>query len=122
MFVLAGSLIPFGPQVEYADEKPGGPIELRVYGGADGSFDLYEDAGDTYEYEKGARAIIPLRWSEASKTLTIGERQGDYPGMPKNLEFDIVWVAPRHGAGESVERKPDRVVQYTGTQISVPAP
>ncbi|HEY4662018.1 MAG TPA: TIM-barrel domain-containing protein [Terriglobales bacterium] len=122
LFVRAGSLIPLGPEVEYADQKPGGPIELRVYSGADSSFDLYQDAGDTYDYEKGARAIIPLRWSEASKTLSIGERQGEYPGMPRNMEFDVVWVTPGHGAGESVERKPDRVVQYSGKEISVHAP
>lgn len=122
LFVRAGSLIPLGPEVEYADQKPGGPIELRVYSGADSSFDLYQDAGDTYDYEKGARAIIPLRWSEASKTLIIGERQGEYPGMPRNMEFEVVWVTPGHGAGESVERKPDRVVQYSGKEISVHAP
>src|SRR6185312_8917433 len=121
LFVRAGSLIPLGPEVEYADEKPEGPIELRVYRGADGSFNLNRDTGNTYAYEKGERAIIPLRWSEASKTLTIGERQGEYPGVPKDMEFDIVWVRTGHGTGETVQTTPDAVVHYSGKQISIRA-
>ena len=121
LLVRAGSLIPLGPEMEYADEKPEGPIELRVYRGADGSFDLYQDAGETYEYEKGAHAIIPLRWSEASKTLTIAERHGEYAGMPKEVEFDVVWVRTGHGIGESVQTTPDAVVHYSGKQISIRA-
>ena len=122
LFVRAGSLIPFGPEVEYADEKPAGPIELRIYRGADGSFDLYQDAGDAYDYEKGAHAVIPLRWAEANKTLTIGKRQGEYAGMPKDMEFNIVWVSSGHGAGEVVERSLDKIVRYDGSETSIQAP
>jgi len=122
LFVRAGSIVPLGPEIEYADEKPAGPIELRIFPGADGNFELYEDEGDTYNYEKGARALIPLRWSEADKTLTIGDREGQYPGMPQEFPLDIVWVSPDHGVGETVEGKPDRVVHYQGKAISVHAP
>ena len=85
LFVRAGSIVPFRPEIEYADQKPAGPIELRIFRGADGKFDLYGDEGDTYEYEKGEHALIPLRWSEADKKLTIGDREGQYPGMPSRL-------------------------------------
>jgi alpha-D-xyloside xylohydrolase len=122
LFVRAGSVVPFGPEIEYADESPAGPIELRVFRGADGQFDLYQDEGDTYNYEKGSHSVIPLRWSETEKTLTIGDRQGQYPGMPKDLAFNIVWVTPGHGVGETVESNPDKVVTYSGKAISVPAP
>ena len=122
LFVPAGSIVPLGPEIEYADQKPAGPIELRIFLGADGKFDLYEDEGDTYNYEKGAHALIPLRWSETNKTLTIGDREGQYPGMPKEFVLNIVWVSPGHGVGETVEGKPDRVVNYQGKAISVSAP
>ena len=79
LYVRAGSILPLGPEIQYADEKPMGPIDLRIYRGADGKFDLYQDAGDSYDYEKGAHALIPLQWSEATRTLTIGERHGNYP-------------------------------------------
>jgi alpha-D-xyloside xylohydrolase len=83
---------------------------------------LYEDEGDNYNYEKGAHALIPLRWSEKDKTLTIGEREGSYPGMSEQFELNIVWVSSGHGIGETIEAKPDRVVHYQGHAVSVEAP
>ena len=66
LFVRAGSILPLGPEIEYAAEKPAGPIELRIYSGADGAFALYQDAGDSYDYEKGAHSL---------SSLCIGPRQ-----------------------------------------------
>jgi alpha-D-xyloside xylohydrolase len=122
LYIRAGSILPLGPEIEYADQMPTDPIELRIYRGADGSFDLYEDEGDNYNYEKGAYALIPIHWSEAARTLSIGDRKGQYPGMPEKHVFNIVWVAQDHGAGESVESKVDRVVQYHGQIVSIQAP
>ena len=121
LFVRAGSILALGPEIEYANQKPADPIELRIFPGANGKFELYEDEGDSYNYENGAHAIIPLQWSESSKTLTIGQRNGQYPGMPKEVTFHIVWISPGHGVGEAVEARPDRVVQYEGKAISVQA-
>ena len=118
LYVRAGSIIPLGPEIEYASEKPAGPIELRIYKGADGTFDLYQDAGDSYDYEKGAHAVIPLRWSESTRTLTIGDRKGEYPEMPASMQIRIVWVSAGHGAAASVAN-PDKTVEYTGKAISV---
>ena len=53
LYVRAGSILPLGPEVEYAEQSPDAPLELRIYRGADGSFTLYNDQGDTYAYEKG---------------------------------------------------------------------
>jgi alpha-D-xyloside xylohydrolase len=122
VFVRAGSIVPMGPEIEYADEKPAGPIELRIYRGADGSFDLYEDKGDDYDYETGAYSLIPFRWSEVKKTLTIGDRVGQYPGMPREITVNIVWVSPGHGVDEAVEVRPDKVVTYTGKAVFVQSP
>ena len=122
LFVRAGSIVPLGPEIEYADQAPDGPIELRIYPGSDGSFDLFADEGDNYDYEKGAHSVIPLKWSEADKTLTIGDRSGTYPGMAKEVTFHIVWVSPNHGAGEAVQAVPDRSVVYQGSSVSVSEP
>jgi len=110
-----------GPEIEYADQAPQGPIELRVYTGADGSFSLYGDEGDNYNYEHAAHAVIPIAWSESSKALTLGQREGSYAGMPKEMTFHIVWVGANHGAGEAVESAADRTVVYTGAAIEVHA-
>jgi alpha-D-xyloside xylohydrolase len=122
IFVRAGSIIPMGPEIEYADQKPKGPIELRVYTGADGAFTLYADEGDNYNYEKGAHATIPIQWSEANRTLTIGDRAGEYAGMPKQMQFRVVWVSAGHGAGEGGAENPDQIVDYNGSRVSVKRP
>jgi alpha-D-xyloside xylohydrolase len=119
LYVRAGSIVPLGPEIEYADENPGGPIELRVYTGADGSFNLYNDEGNNYDYQKGMHSVIPIRWDEAAKTLTIGGREGEYPGMPKERRFNIVWVGRDHGAGEALESRADKTVRYSGEAVSV---
>ena len=121
LFVRAGSILPLGPEIEYADEKPAGPIDLRVYRGVDGMFDLYQDAGDSYDYEKGAYSLIPLRWSESTRTLTIGARQGSYPEMPDKIQFNITWVSEGHGFG-AVVAQADKLIEYGGKEISIQAP
>ena len=122
LYIRAGSILPMGPEIEYADEKPAGPIELRVYTGDDGKFELYSDEGDNYGYEKGAYSVIPITWSDSGKTLTLGNRTGSYPKMPAQVEFKIVWVGPNHGAGETVVNKPDAAVTYVGSTIAVKQP
>jgi alpha-D-xyloside xylohydrolase len=122
IFVRPGSIVPMGPDVQYADEKPADPIELRVYRGADGAFTLYEDEGDNYDYEKGAYATIPIAWNEASQTLTVGARQGSFPGMLKNRTFRVVFVGDNHGAGVEPTAQANAVVRYSGEAATVNVP
>jgi len=93
LYVKAGSIIPFGPDMQWSDEKPADVIRLYVYEGADASFTLYEDENTNYNYEKGAYATIPITWNEQSKTLTIGQRSGSFPGMLQEREFVVVPVS-----------------------------
>ena len=119
LYVRAGSIVPLGPVMPYATEKPENPIELRVYRGADGHFALYEDENDNYDYEKGKYATIPFAWNEAAQTLTIGKRAGKFPGMLQDRTFRIVFVSPRHGNGMATEKQPDTVVHYSGRKLTV---
>ena len=90
MFVRAGSILPLGPEMQYVGEKAWDDLEIRVYPGADGSFTLYEDEGDGYNYEKGYYATITFRWNDKARQLTIGTRQGGYKGMILDRKFTIV--------------------------------
>ena len=119
LYVRAGSIVPFGPVVQYATEKPADPIELRVYRGADGEFTLYEDEGDSYNYEKGVSATIPFAWNESKQTLTIGKRSGKFPGMMKERTIQVIFVSPGHGIGLGAEKKPDTVVHYAGKAVVI---
>jgi alpha-D-xyloside xylohydrolase len=113
LYVRAGSILPLGPEVEYADQQSASPTELRIYPGADGGFTLYEDQGDTYAYEKGAHAVIPIRWDDKSATLTIAARQGAYPGMPAERTFRVLVVDGTKPGAAAKE------VRYTGQEISI---
>jgi alpha-D-xyloside xylohydrolase len=119
LFVRAGSILPLGPTMEWSTEKPADPIELRIYRGADGDFTLYEDENDNYNYEKGAHATIPLHWDEVNVTLTIGDRNGEFPGMLKTRTFNIVFVGENHGVGVEATAQADKTVQYSGSKLEV---
>jgi alpha-D-xyloside xylohydrolase len=121
LFMRDGSIIPYGPAIEYAMET-NDPIELRVYRGADGAFTLYEDEGDNYNYEKGKYATIPITWNESSHTLKIGKRAGKFLGMLKERTFRIVWVSSGHGIGVASTPTPDLTVTYNGSALQVSAP
>jgi alpha-D-xyloside xylohydrolase len=122
LFVRPGSIIPMGPFVQYSSEKPADPIELRIYRGADGKFTLYEDEGDSYNYEKGKYATIPISWNDAKHTLEIGKRSGEFPGMVKERTFNVVWVSKDHGAGIPYTDQPDAVIHYKGKSVAVKVP
>ncbi len=119
LYARAGSILPLGPDVEYAAEKAADPLEIRVYRGANGSFTLYEDENDTYNYEKGAHATIPIEWDESTGTLTVSDRIGTYPGMLEKRTFRIVFVSKNHGVGGGLTEKADKTISYSGQKITV---
>ncbi len=119
LFVKAGSIVSFGPDLQYANEKPADVIELRVYTGANGEFSLYEDESSNNNYLKGKLATIPFKWDEASKTLTIGKQLGAFDGMLKQRTFNIVFVDANHGTGSLVSSKIDKTVIYTGEELKI---
>ena len=119
LYIRAGSILPLGPDVEYASEKAADPIELRIYPGANGSFTLYEDENDSYNYEHGAYATIPISWDDASRTLTIADRSGSFPGMLQSRTFRVVFVTKNHGTAGELTAPADKTVQYSGKKIVV---
>ena len=118
LYVRAGSILPLGPDEEYADEKPDGPIELRIYPGANGTFTLYNDEGNNYNYEKGEFSTIPVTWSEADHTVTIGPRTGHYPGMPKTISVRLFLANAGKGFAASSEVE-GKSVQYDGSELKM---
>jgi alpha-D-xyloside xylohydrolase len=114
LFVRAGSIVPMGPSMEWSTQKPADPIELRIYPGADGDFVLYEDENDGYNYTKGAHATIALHWDDASKTLTLGKREGSFPGMLTQHTFNVVVVGKNHGVGIGESGVTEKTVEYDG--------
>lgn len=119
IYVRAGSLLPLGPDLQYADEKSADPIELRIYPGADATFEIYEDEGDNYNYEQGAYSIIPIYWNDKTQTLTIEQRKGIFPGMRHERIFHVLIAGPTQGIAAEITKKPDALVTYRGKKMSV---
>ena len=118
LFVKAGSILPLGPRVQYSDENPAAPIELRVYPGADGAYRFYEDAGESWDYEKGGFSVIPITWNDKSRTLTFEKRRGRFPGMNVNRVFKVVLATPDQAAGLEPATKTTEL-RYNGRSVSV---
>jgi len=119
LFVRAGSIIPMGPEVEYATQKTNKVIELRIYPGADGRFTFYEDENDNYNYEKGKYATFILNWNDQQKKLSISGTRGNFPGMLKRRTFNIVVVNGKHGASSLAANGFDKTVKYDGKAMIV---
>jgi alpha-D-xyloside xylohydrolase len=119
LYIKAGSIMPYGPRVQYATEKKWDNLEIRVYEGANGVFNLYEDENDNYNYEKGAYSIITFAWDNTKRSLTIGDRKGSFPGMLTDRKFNIVLVTKNKGTGTGIIEKYDSVVNYSGQKMIV---
>lgn len=119
IFVKAGAIIPTGPTIQYVNEKPGAPITLNIYFGADGSFELYEDDGQSYAYESGGWSRIPVHFDNDKKMLTIGERTGYYDGMPLRRTFHLRWIRGEGDTATEFGQPPDAILEYNGEQMRV---
>ena len=119
LYVKAGSIVPLGPDVQYATERKWDNLEIRIYPGADGEFLLYEDENDNYNYEKGKYSIISFQWNDKEKKLTVGERIGSYSGMLKSRKFAIVLVDEGNGTGMSLPGKKTKNIFYDGKKTII---
>ena len=117
LYVKQGTILPWGPKVQYATEKKWDNLEIRIYPGADAEFTLYEDENDNYNYEKGAYSTITFKWNDQTKQLSIGERKGNFIGMLKTRQFNVIVVGKEIGTGDA-SGKTAKKLFYTGKTIS----
>lgn len=119
VFVPSGSMIPFGPAMEWSDERPAELIHLYIYGGRGAQFTLYEDEGTNYNYERGQYATIDIRYDDATRTVTFGQRQGSFSGMLKQRRFCITLIAPDSPHPLDLDSTEGLMVNYDGQQKRV---
>lgn len=119
LFVKAGSILPIGPDVQYATEKKWDELELRIYPGADGEFVLYEDENDNYNYERGQYSEIRFSWNDKKKQLTIADRTGQFPALLEKRQFRIVMVNEKQGTGDQPAGGDIHKVEYEGKKLVV---
>jgi alpha-D-xyloside xylohydrolase len=81
VFVKAGSIVPFGTDIQSTATKQG-IAHIKVYPGRDGTFDLYDDDGVSYDYEKGKGTTTRLHWNDGAGKLTAS---GGDANVAKNV-------------------------------------
>ena len=118
LFVREGAIIPYGPDIQYTSEKPADRITIYIYGGQNGSFTLYEDEGDNYNYEKGRYATIEFTYDESSKSLIIGDRKGEFNGMLKERTFNVVYLDKTHSQPFDLKTK-GKEIKYNGKKLVI---
>jgi len=119
VFVREGAIIPFGPTMEWSDQKPAELINLYVYAGADGKFQLYEDEGTNYNYEKGKYATIDITYNDKQHSVTIGDRKGQFSGMLQDRRFNVVLITPSQSRTLDLNQPQGKMVKYSGKKIIV---
>ena len=119
--VKGGSILVLGPIVQSAEEVAD-PLEIRIYPGSDADFSLYEDQGDSFSYENGLRATIPMHWDDRHHLLVVGPTNGSFPNMLGRHTLRIVRVREGHGVGVLPEENADQVVQYEGKRLAIEIP
>ncbi|QGY45077.1 DUF5110 domain-containing protein [Maribellus comscasis] len=119
LFVREGSIIPVGPEIEYTSQKKDAPIDIYVYAGQDASFNLYEDEGTNYDYEKGEFSTISFNYSEKEKVLTILSREGKFDGMIPTRVFRIKVITRNKPLPFLSEDGVAKTVTYEGKEIKI---
>lgn len=116
LYVKGGSIIPWGPKVQYAAEKKWDNLDIRIYPGADAQFTLYEDELNNYNYEKGAYSEITFRWDDGKRILSVQNRKGSFPGMLKSRKFNVVVLDRSGSTDDGVVKKAGKVMNYAGKE------
>jgi alpha-D-xyloside xylohydrolase len=114
VFVKAGSILPFGPALQYTTEKKADTIVLYVYAGKDADFTLYEDEGTNYNYERGIYATTVFHYSEPDKKLTIGKREGQFPGMLVTRYFRVKYITKEKALPLVFDKRDGVLIKYSG--------
>ena len=89
LYVRAGAIVPMGPIRQYTSEPVEGPLTLTVYPGADGSFQLYEDDGQTFDYRKGEWMGIAMQWRDSQRRLTLQLAPGSRMLPPAKRQIEV---------------------------------
>ncbi len=118
VYVAAGSILPVGKLIQNTSEAQNDQT-IYVYAGKNGAFTLYEDENTNYNYEKGAFSTIEFTYNDKTKILDIAKRQGEFKGMIKDRNFQIVLVQPTNSTGIDGNQSGAITVHYTGAKMSV---
>lgn len=93
VFVRPGSILPIAPLTQDTEDKPQGPLTLRVFPGPDCHGSLYQDDGETFAYRSGDLLKIEFtcKISAGNRTVEvhIGRHEGRFPAWWKQIRVEV---------------------------------
>jgi alpha-glucosidase len=91
LYVRAGAIVPMQPVVQDTNEKPDGPLQLRVYPGDNCHGSLYEDDGISFAYQKGdfLRVSFTCQLSPGSLSISSHMEKDAYKSWWSNTQLKI---------------------------------
>jgi alpha-glucosidase (family GH31 glycosyl hydrolase) len=107
--VRAGAIVPFGPVREYVEQVVDSPLDLVVYPGADGRFQLYEDDGRSFDYRRGDWMGIEMTWADTDGRLSLRLAPGSRMRPPASRQIRV----RRAGSRET------RALTFAGRPVEV---
>lgn len=119
VYIKEGSVLPWGPEIQYAMEDTDQPLTICIFAGKNGSFTLYEDEGVNYQYEKGHYSKIKFSYADAGRKLQIDKREGSFPGMKTNRKFNLVIIDKNKPTPLFPEPKPLKTIEYSGEAMNI---
>lgn len=117
---VRSSILVMGPIRQHAFEVvDNNAFEIRIYGGANSSFVLYQDGGVDASPDR-PHCEITFVWNDETATLVIDEVMGHKLELIfAPVKMNVVLVSPGHGIGV-YPSTPDVTVTYTGTKMAIP--
>jgi alpha-glucosidase/alpha-D-xyloside xylohydrolase len=76
LHVRAGAILPMDPVRQYVDEEVADPLQLTIYPGANGAFELYDDDGESFAHKRGEFTRLAMRWNDGTRRLSISLTRG----------------------------------------------
>ena len=93
LFIREGAVIPTQGDIEFIGTEPFRNIVLKVYPHGDSQFTMYEDDGDSYDYQSGsiATTLFECHQNGGDVEIVVNPVKGSYKGMPeeRNFQFEI---------------------------------
>jgi len=95
VFAKAGAIVPLGPFVDWGGVDLPNILNINIFPGADNSFSLYEDDGETLDYEKGNYALTEFKqiWNNTRTEFSISPAKGEPHIIPENRIYRLVFSA-----------------------------
>lgn len=106
LYVRDGAVVPMERAINHTGERDGKELFLHVYAGRDGRLDLYEDAGEGFDYLQGesSTTAVTVQATEGGITVTVADPEGGFAPPREKVTLHVYGAADAGGSGAGSRR------------------